>query len=120
LRLTWFRTHWGNFPRWYRKAEASFRAIFKADAEAEIEVEELQPRLRHKLPGGESDLYTQTMSVDLILLTNAKNKRQKRVSQVDEYFDDLLSDITNSSDDNLALLDNPWAWSLQVGRSSTL
>jgi hypothetical protein len=116
LRLTWFKTHWKNFPRWYRKAEASFRATFKAYAEAEVEVEELQPPSRRKLPGSESDLYTQTMSVDLMLLTNAKNKRQKRVSQVDEYFDDLLSDLTNSSDDNLALLDDPWAWWLQVGR----
>ena len=41
-----------------------------------------------------------------MLLTNAKNKRQKRVSQVDEYFNDLLSDLTNSSDDNLALLND--------------
>jgi hypothetical protein len=63
-----------------------------------------------KTYGSESDLYTQTMSVNLMLLTNAKNKRQKRVSQVDKYFDDLLSDLTNSSDNNLALLHDPWAW----------
>jgi hypothetical protein len=116
LRLTWFKTHWKNFLRWYRKAEASFRATFKAYAEAEVEVEELQPSSRRKLPGSESDLYTQTMSVDLMLLTSAKNKRQKRVSQVDKYFDDLLSDLTNSTNDNLALLNDPWAWWLQVGR----
>jgi hypothetical protein len=93
-----------------------FRATFKAYAEAEVEVEELQPLLRCKLPGSESNLYAQTMSVDLILLTDAKNKRQKQVSWVDKYFDDLLSNLTNSSDNNLALLGDPWAWWLQAGR----
>jgi hypothetical protein len=58
LRLTWFKTHWKNFLRWYRKAEALFRATFKAYAEAEVEVKELQPLLRRKLLGSESDLYT--------------------------------------------------------------
>jgi hypothetical protein len=76
LRLTWFKAHWKNFPRWYRKAEALFRAAFKAYSKAEVEVEELRPPLRRKLSGSESDLYTQTMSVDLILMqrTNGRSK----------------------------------------------
>jgi hypothetical protein len=80
LHLTWLKTHWKNFPRWHKKAEALFRATFKAYAKTEVEVEKLQPPSRRKLPGGETNLYTQTMSVDLMLLTNAKNKRQKQVS----------------------------------------
>jgi hypothetical protein len=50
-----------------------------------------------------------------MLLTNAKNKQQKQVSQVDKYFDNLLSNLTNSNDNNFTLLDNPWAWWLQFG-----
>jgi hypothetical protein len=29
LRLAWFKTHWKNFPRWYKKAEALFRATLR-------------------------------------------------------------------------------------------
>jgi hypothetical protein len=58
------------------------------------------------------------MEVDLHLLTNAKGKRTKRVSQLDEYFDSLLFDYTSRSKAELLLLDsnNRWAWWLQVGR----
>jgi hypothetical protein len=57
------------------------------------------------------------MNIDLHLLTNSKNKKQKRLSQVDEYSDDLLTEYTNGTDSSLELLDDPWAWWLQVGRT---
>jgi hypothetical protein len=120
LRLTWFKTHWKNFPKWYKKAEASIRQVFKEYCDEEVEPEEqLLPTSRRKIPANSTvsnDLYTQTMSVDLMLLTNAKNKKTKRTSQLDEYFDDLLRDLTHSNEQQLALLDDPWAWWLQVGR----
>jgi hypothetical protein len=56
------------------------------------------------------------MAVDLHLLTNAKNKRQKRTSQLDKYFDDLVIDLTNASEQELQLLSDPWAWWLKIGR----
>jgi hypothetical protein len=57
------------------------------------------------------------MEVDLHLLTNAKGKRTKQVSQLDEYFDSLLCDYTSGYETELPLLDSddPWAWWLQVG-----
>jgi hypothetical protein len=57
------------------------------------------------------------MEVDLHLLTNAKGKRTKQVSQLDEYFDSLLFDYTSGSKTKLLLLnsDNPCPWWLQVG-----
>ncbi|KAF1940099.1 hypothetical protein EJ02DRAFT_467662 [Clathrospora elynae] len=56
------------------------------------------------------------MAVDLHLLTNSKNKRLKQSSQLEKYFDDLLHKYTNGSEKDIALIDNLWAWWLQVGR----
>jgi hypothetical protein len=122
LRLIWFKTHWRHFPKWYQKAEASINHVFKYYTDAEVEIDELtQPPSRRKLPGGDynnnMDLYTKTMAVDLHLMTNAKRKKQKRVTQLEEYFDDLLTEYTNGSERELQLLDDPWAWWLQVGRN---
>jgi hypothetical protein len=121
LRLIWFETHWKKYPAWYNKAEKSIRKVFKQyiDAEVDIDGPPLQPPSRWKLPPNSSsnDLYTQKMNVDLHLLTNSKNKKQKRLSQLDEYFDDLLTEYTNGTDSSLELLDDPWAWWLQVGRT---
>lgn len=117
LRLLWFKTHWKNFPHWYGKAEKSIRRTFKQYIEVSAAPDEaLPPPSRRKIPPNSNDLYAQTMAVDLHLLTNAKSKRQKRTTQLDEYFDDLLTDVTNASDRELALLDDPWAWWLQNGR----
>jgi hypothetical protein len=57
------------------------------------------------------------MEVDLNLLTNAKGKRQKRVSQLDDYLDSLQFNYTTGSEDKVYQLENnPWAWWLQYGR----
>jgi hypothetical protein len=44
------------------------------------------------------------MAVDLHLLTNAKNKRQRRAGQIEEYFESLVTDLTTGSDRDL------WLW----------
>jgi hypothetical protein len=113
---------WKHFPHWYRKAETSIRRVFKQYTEAAEEAEDelhLSALSRRKLPGGGNNtLYERTMEVDLHLLTNAKGKRTKRVSQRDEYVDSLLFIHTSASETILLLLnsDDPWAWWLQVGR----
>jgi hypothetical protein len=75
------------------------------------------PLPRRKVPGGSTDLYSQTIAVDLMFLTGSKShKRQKRASQLEEYFDDLREDLTNASEQQLALLHDPWRWWLEIGR----
>jgi hypothetical protein len=44
------------------------------------------------------------MAVNLHLLTNAKNKRQRRAGQIKEYFKSLVTDLTTGSDRDLKLL----------------
>jgi hypothetical protein len=44
------------------------------------------------------------MAVNLHLLTNAKNKRQRRAGQIEEYFKSLVTDLTTSSDRDLSCL----------------
>jgi hypothetical protein len=48
------------------------------------------------------------MAVDLHLLTNTKNKRQRQAGQVEEYFESLMTDLTTSSERDRELLDDPW------------
>lgn len=55
-----------------------------------------------------SNMYNQTMTVNLMFLTGSKNHKQhKRVSQLDEYFDDLREDLLNASEAQFALLNDP-------------
>jgi hypothetical protein len=43
-----------------------------------------------------------------MFLTSLKShKRQKRASQLEEYFNDLCEDLTNASEQQLALLHDP-------------
>jgi hypothetical protein len=57
------------------------------------------------------------MAVDLHHLINTKNKRQRRVGQVEEYFESLVTDLITAIDRDLELLDGPWQWWLQVGHN---
>lgn len=77
------------------------------------------PPTRRKVPNSDNydDLYERTMAVDVHLLTKTKNKRQRRVGQLEEYFESLVIDLTVGSEGDLGLLNNPWAWWLQVGRN---
>jgi hypothetical protein len=121
LRLTWFKTHWKDFPRWHAKAEKSIRKVFKqyVDLEVEHETEEPLPPPRRKQPAARDSAFEdETMSVDLMLLTGARTfKRAKRVSQLDEYFGDIREDLTNTSMAHQKLLADPWLWWLQIGRT---
>jgi hypothetical protein len=47
------------------------------------------------------------MAVDVHLLTNNKNKRQRRVGQLEEYFESLVTDLTTGSERDLELLNEP-------------
>jgi len=58
------------------------------------------------------------MAVDLHLLTNSKNKKQRRVRQLKEYFDALVTDLTTASEHELKLLKKPFEWWLQVGKKT--
>ncbi|CAN9209595.1 unnamed protein product [Alternaria alternata] len=84
--------------------------VFKLYMAAEVDDDDTAlPLPRRKVPGGNADLYSQTIAVDLMFLTGSKfHKRQKRASQLEEYFDDLREDLTNASEQQLALLHDPW------------
>lgn len=124
LRLAWFKTHWKDFPAWHIKADKSVRTTFKRYVDLEIESEAAEehlsppPTRRRHAEAEESWLFDSTMTVDLMLLTGSRShKRQKRVSQLDEYFDDLRADLTGANPTYMALLDDPWRWWLEIGRS---
>ncbi|KAG9193897.1 hypothetical protein G6011_03932 [Alternaria panax] len=52
--------------------------------------------------------FGQTIAINLMFLTSSKShKRQKRTSQLEEYFNDLREDLTNASKQQLALLHDP-------------
>jgi hypothetical protein len=118
LRLAWFQTHWKQYADWVKRAKESIIKIFKLYMAAEVDDDDTAlPLPRRKVPGGNTDLYSQTMAVDLMFLTGSKShKRQKRASQLEEYFDDLREDLTNASEQQLALLHDPWRWWLEIGR----
>jgi hypothetical protein len=58
------------------------------------------------------------MAVDTMLLTgNANHKRQQMKNQLQCYFDDLQQDLLNTNAAYQTLLDDPWEWWKQEGRS---
>ena len=58
------------------------------------------------------------MAVDLDLLTGSKShKRQKRVSQLDEYFNDIQIDFMSASPAYRQLLNDPWREWLEDSRN---
>jgi hypothetical protein len=122
LHLNWFQSQWKNYLEWYRKARKLLEKVFKEYLAAKAEVDDsqdtlLEPLSWRKLPSNSnsSDLYERTMAVDLHLLTNAKNKCQRRAAQVEEYFELLVTDLTTGSERDCELLDDSWQWWLQVG-----
>lgn len=121
LRLAWFQTHWKPYNSWVKAAEASVKKVYNEYLAAELDNEEPELPLpsRRKAPNSDDDnLYSQTMAVDIHYLTgNKARKRQKRSTQLEEYFDDLRDDLTVASDLQRQLLHDPWLWWLQVGRN---
>jgi hypothetical protein len=121
LRLTWFKDHWRDFPAWHHKAEQDLRKVFgeylaASDAPDEaMAAEELrrQPPVSHT-----NSPFARTMAVDTMLLTgNHNHRRQQQKKELDRYIDDLQEDLTNDSKAYQELLDDPWQWWKQVGRS---
>jgi hypothetical protein len=121
LRLAWFQTHWKQYADWVKRARDSKTRVFKQYIAREIDDDDDDTTLLlllRKVPGGNTDLYSQTMAVDLMFFTCSKShKRQKRTTQLEEYFDDLRDDLTNASEQQLALLHDPWHWWLEIGRN---
>lgn len=124
LRLPWFKTRWKDFPQWHTKAEKSIYKVFRqyVDLEVEPDVDAPPPQLlRHKTPAGSSYSFDDTMSVDLMLLTGARShKKQKRVSQLEEYYNDLRDDMQTPNQAQRSQLDEPWQWWLTTGRTRYL
>ncbi|KAK7177592.1 hAT family dimerization domain protein [Paraphaeosphaeria sporulosa] len=128
LRLSWFKFHWKLHPQWHKAAEKSIREVYKqylaaeaadGDGDGDDELPEL-PRTR-KVPGAYAtdERRLRTMFVDDHLLTGKKTyKRQKRTSQLDEYFDSLYDDklAASSSPDLYKLLQDPHRWWTEVGQ----
>ncbi|KAK7177434.1 hypothetical protein PSPO01_16520, partial [Paraphaeosphaeria sporulosa] len=78
------------------------------------------PRTR-KVPGAyaSDERRLRTMFVDDHLLTGKKaHKRQKRTSQLDEYFDSLYDDrlTSSASPDMYKLMQDPHRWWVDVGQ----
>jgi hypothetical protein len=119
LRLAWFQTHWKQYANWVKRAKDSTNRVFKQYMAEEIDDDDTAlPLPSRKVPGGNTDLYSQTMAVDLMFLTGSKShKRQKRTTQLEEYFDDLCDNLTNASEQQLALLHDPWRWRLEIRRN---
>ncbi|RYN53571.1 hypothetical protein AA0118_g9680 [Alternaria tenuissima] len=82
LRLAWFQTYWKQYADWVKRAKDSTMKVFKLYMAAEVDDDDTAlPLPRRKVPGGNADLYSQTMAVDLMFLTGSKShKRQKRAS----------------------------------------
>lgn len=119
LRFAWFQTHWKQYADWVKRAKDSTNRVFKQYIAKEMDDDDTAlPLPRRKVPGGNADLYSQTMAVDLMFLTGSKShKRQKRTTQLEEYFDDLRDDLMNANEQQLALLHDPWRWWLEIGRN---
>lgn len=84
LRYNWFQMQWKHHPKWYKKALKSMDKVFQEyvnnEADNDSQASQLPPISRRKLPKNDNsidDLYERTMAVDLHLLTNHTNKRQR-------------------------------------------
>ena len=90
-------------------------AVIKHYVDAEVEQQVLeepvsQPSTGRRQPGecSGASLFEDTMAVDLHLLTGSKpHKRQERVSQLDEYFNDIQIDFMSANSAHKQLLNDP-------------
>ena len=136
IRLLWFKDHWAQFPRYHKKAEASFREVFKRylEAEAQQVAAELTEDdfsdddcllRRRKLPAGayEAPSFEATLSVNTELLTGrrSKNKRNKLMAEIEDYLDEANEDIALAEQEPdsphaILLKGCPIRWWQRVGR----
>jgi hypothetical protein len=62
-------------------------------------------------------LYLRATAVDTHLLTGSKNKRQRRLRQVNEYFEALYADLNSTNERERPLLEEPYEWWQTYGRN---
>jgi hypothetical protein len=119
LRFNWVQIQWKRYSPWVVKAQKSFKKVFddyaKQDASADDNKLREPPPSRRKLPA--NDLYTRATAVDTYHFTGNKNKRQRHVGQVDEYFEALYSNLNTTNEQDLPLLEYPYKWWQRVGRA---
>ncbi|KAK7178414.1 transposase-like protein [Paraphaeosphaeria sporulosa] len=125
LRLSWFKSQWRDFPHWQKAAEKSIRDVYNqylaAEDVADDPNELAELTRKRKVPGAyaSDERRLRTMWVDDHLLTGKKaHKRQKRTSQLDEYFDSLYDDnlAASTSPDLYNLMQDPHRWWVDVGQ----
>jgi hypothetical protein len=121
FRLALFKDHWKKYPAWHKKADNSIRNVFRSYVDGDMEPEE--PSIEHptfrRVPGAYKgdDRRALTMSVDPMLLTGNRNhKRYKRITQLDEYFDDLQKDLINPDERHKQLMDDLHRWWVNIGQ----
>jgi hypothetical protein len=118
LRLNWFQTQWKRYPECVSKAQKSVKKVFDdyVKAEAADDNDELrEPPSRRKVPA--NDLYSRVTAVDTHLLTGNKNKRQRRIGQIEEYYESLDTDLNAANERDQPVLEDPWGWWQRVGRN---
>jgi len=119
LRLNWFQTQWKHYPEWVSKAQKSVKKVFddyvKAEAATDDNDELREPPSRRKVPA--NDLYSRVTAVDTHLLTGNKNKRQRRIGQIEEYYESLDTDLNAANERDQPVLQDPWGWWQRVGRN---
>jgi hypothetical protein len=92
-----------------------FVEYVKQDAAADNDELREPPLSRCKLLA--NDLYSRATAVDTHLLTGSKNKRQRGLGQVDEYFEALYADLNTTNDRERPLLEEPYKWWRTYGRN---
>jgi hypothetical protein len=73
-----------------------FDDYVKAEAATDDNDELREPPSRRKVPA--NDLYSRVTAVDTHLLTGNKNKRQRRIRQIEEYYESLNTDLNAANE----------------------
>ena len=92
-----------------------FDDYVKAEAATDDNEELREPPSRRKVPA--NDLYSRVTAVDTYLLTGNKNKRQRRIGQIEEYYESLDTDLNAANKRDQPVLQDPWGWWQRVGRN---
>jgi hypothetical protein len=121
--LNWFQTQWKHYPNWVAKAQKSLKKVFDDYIKQEAATNNNKlwnpPPLRRKLSA--NDLYAWVTAINTHLLTGNKNKRQqqrqRRVGQVDKYFEALYTNLNTTNESDILLLEHLYNWWQRVRRS---
>jgi hypothetical protein len=128
LRTLWFKTHWKNFPQWYKKVESSMkdtvrRYMEQQELDVEIMADDDDLR-RRKLPAGSNHHdaeFEALMAVNTSLLTGATSRKStKFMAELDVYLDEAAEDLKRAegspqSSHAIPLKGDPIVWWERVG-----